>query len=99
MYTLKYTSVARRDMDNLYFYILDEIKMPQTAVRYFNGILDTIEKLTYLGNFIGICPIQSIQKIYGPYARTVTYKKMTIIYNVIEDIILIRRIIAGSMIL
>jgi hypothetical protein len=35
---------------------------------------------------------------YGPDARTTRYKKYTIIYNVDEDVIYIRRIIASSLI-
>jgi hypothetical protein len=43
-------------------------------------------------------PREYIQKFYGPNARTITYKKMTIVFNIIGDIVLIRRIIAGSLV-
>jgi hypothetical protein len=43
--------------------------------------------------------IEYIQKRYGPGARTVVYKKMTIIYHVVENIVLIQRVTASSLIL
>jgi hypothetical protein len=36
--------------------------------------------------------------LYGPEARTITYKKMTIVYNVSGDYIIVRRVVAGSLI-
>jgi len=39
-----------------------------------------------------------IQKHFGMFARTVTYKKMTIVYNVLNSVAYVRRVIPSKMI-
>jgi plasmid stabilization system protein ParE len=97
-YRIRYTPEAMDDIDNVYHYITNEFKMPDTAVNYRNGIYDTIQQLTITGGIVAVNPRESIRRRYGPDARTVTYKKITVIFNVVGDIVLVRRVIAGSLI-
>ena len=39
-----------------------------------------------------------IQKHYGPNARTVVYKKMTIVYRLAGSIVLVQRVMASNLI-
>jgi plasmid stabilization system protein ParE len=99
-YRIRYTSDAMEDIDGIYHYIAHVCRMPDTAVKfkYRNGIYDTIRQLAVWGGSVAVNLRESIQRRYGPDARTATYKKMTIIFNVMDDIVLIRRVMAGSLI-
>ncbi|MDR0864619.1 MAG: type II toxin-antitoxin system RelE/ParE family toxin [Candidatus Symbiothrix sp.] len=98
-YTIRLSTEAEEDIDNLYDYIANELMLPFTADKYVGGIFETIEKLSVYGGSIPINQRQYLQVNYGPGARTVTYKKMTIVFNVIRNAIFIRRIMPGSMVL
>jgi plasmid stabilization system protein ParE len=89
---------AMRDIDNLYVYIAYEIMMPLSAIRYRQGLVKTINNLTYFPQAHSINENESLQRHYGPGARTVRYKKMMIVYNIIGDVVVIRRVLAGRMI-
>jgi plasmid stabilization system protein ParE len=98
-YSIRYTPEALADIDSVYHYITNVLRMPDTAVKYRNGIYDVIQRLAIMGGVVAVHPRESIQRRYGPDARTVTYKKMSVIFNVMGDIVLVRRIMAGSLIL
>jgi plasmid stabilization system protein ParE len=98
-YKIHYTPEALDDIDNVYRYIAEEHMSPDTAVDYYNGIYDTVQRLTVAGGAIAINQRDYLQRRYGTGVRTVTYKKMTVIFNIIGDVALIRRMIAGSLIL
>lgn len=98
-YTIYLTSTAQDDIEDIYHYIAYELCEPLTAQNYRRGIMESIRKLSIYGGSIAISQRESIQKRWGPKARTITYKKMTIIFNVINDVIYIRRIIAGSLVI
>jgi plasmid stabilization system protein ParE len=85
-------------MLNIYDHIAIDLQMPDTAAKYYNEIKRKIETLSYTAGMYAISPYPYIQNRYGPNARTVVYKKYTIIYNVEAGMVIIRRIIAGSMI-
>jgi hypothetical protein len=53
-------------------------------------------KLSLLPDLFATSQNEYVQKLYGPGARTVHYKKMTIVYSIVGDMVLIRRIIPGS---
>ena len=90
---------AERDIDAVYHYITDTVKMPAVAVAYRNGIYDTIRQLSRTGGMLQINPRPSLRRLYGPSVRTTVYKKMTIIYTVTDDTVLVHRIIAGSLLI
>ncbi|GHT21866.1 hypothetical protein AGMMS4957_11300 [Bacteroidia bacterium] len=99
IYNIRLLPQAVRDIDHLYNYIAEELMEPLTAKKYQEGILDTIERLIIAGGSIAINQREYIQIMYGPDARTTTYKKMTIVFNVVGDTVIIRRVIASSMVL
>jgi len=97
-YQILFKTEAKTDMDTLYFYIADELMSPKTADKYIDGILEKIESLMFTAEIYAINPNDYIQQLYGPGARTIIYKKMTIIYNVEGENVMIRRVIPGAMI-
>jgi plasmid stabilization system protein ParE len=98
-YTIHLSTEAEADMNEVYQFIAYEIMAPQTAIDYYIGIHDTIRKLSYIGDSLAIHPRDYVQSRWGPEARTLSYKNMTIIYNIIGDVVLVRRVIASSMVL
>ncbi len=97
-YHLLFTSEAKTDIDTLYIYIVDELMSPQTADDYIHGIITSIGNLKFSAEAYAINPHEHIQYLYGPNARSITYKKMTIIYSIENDNVIIQRIIPGAVI-
>ena len=97
-YTIEFNLTARDDIRDTYNYIAYVLFEPLAADKYIEGLYKAIGKLKTYGGAVGISQRASVQKRYGPNARTSTYKKMTIIFNVIGNVVLIRRVIASSLI-
>ena len=89
---------AKDDIENLYDYIAFELLDEDAALGYRMGLYDTIEKLSYLGEVIAFSQQPYIQKRFGIFARTITYKKMTIVYEVITGVAYVHRVIPSKMI-
>jgi plasmid stabilization system protein ParE len=98
-YHIHFTRKARSDILRLYDYIAYELAMPNTATKYFDGVNDTIDKLVITGASYAVSQREYLKIKYGADVRTVTYKKMTIVYNIVNDIILVRRVMPSSMVL
>ena len=96
-YEITYTAQAQWDIFELSHYIAYEIMMPLTAERYRQGLVNTIDRLAYLPKLHAVSDIERVQRRYGPCARTVCYKKMTVIYNVVGETVVIRRVLAGKL--
>jgi plasmid stabilization system protein ParE len=89
---------AVKDIDAVTDYIHNEIKEPITARRYHDGLVKAIMKLSVYADAIAISPYDFIQRNYGPNARHITYKKMTVIYVVDGDFVYIQRVISASLV-
>jgi len=89
---------AHADIDKVVNYIAFEVMNEDAAVAYRNGITDTIAKLSYLGEMLAYSQQPYIQKHFGMFARTIIYKKMTIVYNVINGVAYVRRVIPSKLI-
>jgi plasmid stabilization system protein ParE len=98
VYRINVAPEAETDMLNTYRYIAYDVMQPETAVRYLEGIQATVRSLSHLAGVFALSLSDDIQRLYGPEARTINYKKMTIIYNIVDDIVLVRRVVAGSLI-
>jgi plasmid stabilization system protein ParE len=98
-YFIRISTEAETDIDDIFRYITSRLMAPETAIRYKDGIIHEIYKLTFTGDIYPVSRYESIQRRYGPDVRTVTYKKMTIVFNIMDDIVLVRRVMAGSLIL
>jgi len=89
---------AEADIDEVYNYIAFEVMAPETAVRYYMGIYDTIQKLSVVGAVLPVSQQPLLRKHYGADVRVFHYKKMTIVYNIIGKVAYIRRVMASSLI-
>jgi plasmid stabilization system protein ParE len=89
---------ARIDVNNLYNWMIFDLRQPLTADRYIKGLNDAIRRLSLYAGSIAPSRYNYIQSRYGPEARHITYKKMTIIYTIINDTVLIKRVISGNLI-
>jgi plasmid stabilization system protein ParE len=97
-YNIHFTRKARSYILHLYDYIAYELAVSNTATKYFDGINDTINKLRITGASYAFSQREYLKTKYGADVRTVTYKKMIIVYNIVNDIILIRRVMPSSMV-
>ncbi|MDR1737866.1 MAG: hypothetical protein LBR66_03495 [Candidatus Symbiothrix sp.] len=97
-YIIRIKPEARTDIRNTQHFIAYTLLSPLTSERYVIGIYQAIYRLSFYGGSIAPSLNDYIQANYGPDARTITYKKMSIIYNITDDIIYVRRVIAGSLI-
>ncbi|MDR2466542.1 MAG: type II toxin-antitoxin system RelE/ParE family toxin [Prevotellaceae bacterium] len=95
-YEVQISPEAKADMNRLYDYIAFDCFQRDTADKYLYGIQSKIDKLAWIGGSIGISLNRNLQRQYGYGVRTITYKKMTIIYNVENNCILVRRIKPGK---
>jgi len=89
---------AKKNINEVYYYIAEELMLPLTANNYYGGILYTIRNLATTAGIYAFSQNEYIQSRYGRETRTVRYKKMTIIYNIIGNRVIVRRVIAGSLI-
>ena len=97
-YIVRLLPQAYNDIEALFRYIAFEIFAPVTADKYVDGIYNRINSLSLLGNSHAISQNRHIQQLYGPSARTIVYKKVTIIYRTVGNIVLIQRVVASSLI-
>jgi hypothetical protein len=89
---------AKIDVINLYNWIAFRLYQPLTSKKYLKGLNDAIRRLSLYAGSIAPSRYDYIQARYGPKARHITYKKMTIIYTIINDTVLIKRVIPGNLI-
>ncbi|MDR0815187.1 MAG: hypothetical protein LBN37_05495 [Bacteroidales bacterium] len=97
-YQIRVLPEAMIDINDVYHYIVDELCAPLTANNYRKGIFNTINKLRIIGGALAVSPQEYLQGLYGPGARTIVYKKMTIVYSLIDDIVIVRRVMASRMV-
>ena len=89
---------AQRDINAVHYYIAEVLMSPLTATNYSEGIYFTIMNLATTADIYAFTQSEFIQSQYGTESRTVRYKKMVIIYNIVGNKVIIRRVIAGSLI-
>ena len=89
---------AFADIDKLVNYIAFELMNENAASGYHWGIHETIAKLSYMGEVIAFSKQPYIQRHFGAFARTTTYKKMTIVYEVINGVAYVHRVIPSKLI-
>ena len=90
---------AEADIDEVYDHIAFSAMAPKTAVNYYMGIYDTIKKLSTVGDILPVSQQPYLKRVYGVDVRTIRYKKMTIVYNIIGNVVYVRRVMASSLIL
>ena len=86
---------AQNDLRILSDIISYQYKVPLTALKYLKEIYTEMRKLEYSANSYRIQTRKQLQQ-YGPHPRRINYKKMAIIYNVINDVVYIRKVIPAN---
>ena len=89
------SEMAKEDIKQLSYVIKFQYKAPVTSFKYVQELLDEIKRLSRSAESFSIQTQKSLQQ-YGPHPRRVNYKKMAIIYNVINDVVYIRRVIPAN---
>jgi plasmid stabilization system protein ParE len=97
-FNISITPEAIQDIDDVYDHIFDVYLAPDTAIKYREGIYAKILSLANNADIFAFNPFQYIQSRYGPCARTIVYKKVTIVYTIHSDDVVIRAVIPGSII-
>ena len=96
---VRITNTALQDIEHVHDYIAYELFEPITADKYIRGIYEAIKYLTLYGASVAVSDRDSLLSQYGLTVRNVQHKKMAIIYTVENNIIIIQRIIAASLII
>jgi len=97
-YPVKIADTALQDIENIHDYIAYELFEPMTADKYIRGIYDAIKHLSLYGASIAVSEREFLLLQYGSTTRSISYKKMSIIYTVKSEQIVVQRIIAGALI-
>ena len=94
-YTIVISQKAQQDLRELSNIISFEYKSPLTAVKYLRGIYDEMKKLRLIA---GLLPIQKSAYFiqFGFNVRRIRFKKMIIIYTLIDNTAYILRVVASS---
>jgi plasmid stabilization system protein ParE len=98
-YSICMTPEAIEDIENVYHYIADILMSQEIAINYYTGINDTIHRLAAIGGIFAVSQQESLQKQYGYDVRTINYKSMTIVYNLVGNIVIVRRVTPSKMVL
>lgn len=95
-YQIRISATAYKDIENLRFVITEIFKSPKTATIYIEEIRKEITVLCVSAESYPVSTLISVLK-FGHNARRINYKKISIIYTIHDNIVLIHRIIPGSM--
>lgn len=88
---------AKQDIINLTHVIRFEYRSPLTSVKYLRGLYKEINKLSLIAELLSIQKHKYFVQ-YGFNVRRLKYKKMTIIYTVIDNTAFIQRVVPSSII-
>jgi len=97
-YNVLFSKTAREDMQALFDYITYTYKSYKTADDYQLGLLNAINELRKSAEVYNTMK-GKYAILYGGNIRRINYKKMAILYSVNSHNVLIRRIIASSLII
>jgi ribosomal protein S18 len=94
-FEIVFSEEANVDIQNLLDAIIYQYKASITAFRYVQGLLDEIKKLKTTAETFSIQKTKGFSQ-YGFNVRRLNYKKMAIIYTVINNTVYIQRVIPSS---
>lgn len=96
-YSVRITESAYIDIQQLSQHIKSNYKAPLTAFRYIQGLIDSVNSLSYNPH---IYRIQSSPFLWRVCAapRRMNYKQMAVIFNVHADVVYIQRVISANQI-
>jgi plasmid stabilization system protein ParE len=90
---------ALADIDEVFDYIAYELKSLDTAIDYRLGLLEKINSLKINASIFAPSSREFLKLRYGSEVYTINYKKMVIVYNIDGDTVVIRRVMAGGLVL
>ena len=96
-FSIELSEEAKTDFFEYIYHIIEVYKAPVTAAKHYSDLIKEFRKLEYTADIYQIQPREYFQK-FGINVRCVNYKKMTIIYTIHENVVLIHRIVAASII-
>ena len=96
-YVVRISNIAQNDIFEIIDYIAEIYKAPLTAEKYLIELYDTIISLENDAESIQISTKTDILK-YGLNVRTIVFKKLTTVYTVDSDIVLVQAFISGALV-
>jgi len=96
-YVVRISNAAQNDIFEIVDHISQAYKAPLTAEKYLIQLYDAIFSLESFAESISISTKSDILK-YGLNARSITFKKLAIVYTVHSDIALIEAVISGALV-
>ena len=88
---------AKKDIKNVVYYIEYELFAPIAAKRFLEGLTAKIERLRQSANVLAISAYKDVLQ-YDAAARHILYKEFAIIYSIHGNLVVIHRVIHGSLI-
>jgi plasmid stabilization system protein ParE len=96
-YAVRISKSAQNDIYQIIDHISHVYKAPLTAEKYLIGLYDAIFSLENFAESIPVSTKTDISK-YGLNARSITFKKLIIVYTVRARIILVQAVIPGALV-
>lgn len=96
-YKIVYSETAKVDVMDIANYITYTCKAPKTAKEYMKKLFDKIKSLIHSPDSYPLYS-RKLSSQYGLYVRRIIYKKLTIVYTIHGNVVLIQRILSGSLI-
>ena len=90
---------AIKNIDDIFDYIAYELKSIDKAIEYRFGLLEKIDSLKYSASIFAPSASDFLKHICGHPVYTINYKEMTIIYKIDANMVIVRRVIPGNMVL
>ena len=94
-YDVVITENAQQDLRNLSNVIIFEYKSPVTAIKYLRGIYDQFRCLQFNAESLKIQTSKSYLK-FGFNTRRINYKKMAIIYSLVDNTVYVKRVVPAK---
>jgi len=96
-YDVRISDAAQNDIYSIIDYISEIYKAPVTAEKYLIELYDTIFSLENYAESIAVSTKADILK-FGINARSIVFKKLTIIYTVHTNVVVIQAVISGALV-
>jgi plasmid stabilization system protein ParE len=96
-YFVHLTKTAKQDIEHVIDYIEHELFAPVAAENFLSGIYNRIATLENNADIFAISAYKDVLA-YGSNARTVVHRGFAVIYTIHGKIVVVHRIIHGSLI-
>ncbi|MDR0872456.1 MAG: type II toxin-antitoxin system RelE/ParE family toxin [Prevotellaceae bacterium] len=84
-YTIRYSDEVLDDFRDISLLITNEFGMPQTAFKYLRGLKEKINSLEKYPTMYAIQTDKYIVQNFGWNMRRLNYKKVSVIYTIIDN--------------